>query len=176
MESYESPAFWPRAFFTDSVAVYDSLPQYMSWIKAGDGRPFAAVEHSDWTALSPQPRVSGDLGARQVRPAADYKLTENTTSFTVSATGPGFIVLTEAYERGNFRATVNGVEVPYIRVNHAFKGVYVDAPGTYRVTFRYWPVGLSAALAALAGGLVIMAIGISAALLMSPREAGPLEI
>jgi uncharacterized integral membrane protein len=44
------------------------------------------------------------------------------------------------------------------------------------VTFRYWPVGLSAALAALAGGLVIMAIGISAALLMSPREAGPLEI
>jgi len=98
MDSFESPSVWPRAFFTDSVAVYDSLPQFLSWMRAGDGRPFAGIEHGDWMELQPAPRVSGNLNTRQVSAAVDYRLTTNTTSFTVTATGPGFIVLTEAYE------------------------------------------------------------------------------
>ena len=76
-------------------------------------------------------------------PAEEYKLTTNTTSFTVKATGPGFIVLTEAYERNNFHATLNGDRVPYIRVNHAFKGDSCRLlAGTYRVEFEYYPRGL----------------------------------
>ncbi len=170
MEVYESPSCWPRAFFTDSVAVYNDLPQYCSWIKAGDGRPFAAIQHSDWVRLSPLPRVSGELGTRQIRPAEDYVLTTNTTAFTVSATGPGFIVLTEAYERGNFHATVNGADVPYLRVNHAFKGIYVDSPGTYLVKFTYWPRDFSITLAVFGCGLALALMGIVAAIFM-PRPA-----
>jgi hypothetical protein len=173
MEAYESPAAWPRAFFTDSAAVYGEVPQLVSWIKAGDGRPFAAVQHDDWAQLDPLPRVSGDLASRKVSPATGYRLTANTTSFTVSATGPGFIVLTEAYEPGNFRATVNGAPVPYLRVNHAFKGIYVGSAGTYRVEFAYWPRSLSAALAACAVGLLLSALGICLAVFRLPRAAGP---
>jgi hypothetical protein len=164
MEVYESPSFWPRAFFTDSVAVYDDLPQYWSWIKWGDGRPFAAIQRSDWIRLSPLPRVSGDLSTRRIKPAEDYRLTTNTTSFTVSATGPGFIVLTEAYERNNFRATLNGAEVPYLRINHAFKGIYVDSPGTYLVKFAYWPRDFFTTLVVSGSGLGLALLGISAAL------------
>jgi hypothetical protein len=178
MEAYESPSPWPRAFFTDSVAVYSDLPQYMSWIKAGDGRPFAAMQHGDWIRLSPLPRVFGDLGARKVRPAQDYKLTANTTSFTVSATGPGFIVLTETYERGNFRAMLNGTRVPYVRINHAFKGIYVDSPGTYHVRFSYWPDGLTATLCVFGIGLGLALLGILAAIfvLRPAPDEGPAEI
>lgn len=178
MEVYESPTAWPRAFFTDSAAVYQDLPQYNSWIRAGDGRPFAAVERKDWTRMSPAPRVSGDLSTRRVTPAENYALTPNTTSFTVAATGPGFIVLTEAYERDNFRATLNGADVPYIRINHAFKGIYVESPGTYRVTFSYWPRYLSAALAASASGFGLAVLGLLAAFLWRrpPREPAPFEI
>ena len=158
MEAYESTSVWPRAFFTDRVAVYEDLWQFISWIKSGDGSPFAAMQHSDWIHLSPQPRVQGDISGRQIRPAEEYKLTTNTTSFSVSATGPGFIVLTEAFESDNFRATLNGKAVPYIRLNHAFKGIYADSPGKYLVKFSYWPRGLSTTL-------LISGIGMGLALL-----------
>lgn len=174
MDSFESPSVWPRAFFTDSVAVYDSLPQFISWMRAGDGRPFAGIEHDDWMELRPAPRVSGDLSTRQLRAAVDYRLTTNTTSFTITATGPGFIVLTEAYERDNFRATLDGKDVPYLRVNHAFKGIYVDQAGTYRVQFSYWPRGFSATLvlAALGGLVIASALWIAVFRLEDTPDAG----
>jgi hypothetical protein len=175
MEAYESPSYWPRAFFTDSAAVYDDLPQFVSWIKGGDGRPFAAVQHSDWINLSPVPRASRDLGTRQIRLAEDYRLTTNSTSFTVTATGPGFIVLTEAYERSNFHATLNGAEAHYLRINHAFKGIYVDSPGTYLVRFTYWPRGFSTTLVLFGIGLLLAVLAISTAIfiLKPPPDAGP---
>ncbi len=165
MDSFESDSVWPRAFFTDSAAVYTDAAQFCSWVKAGDGRPFVGIEHADWIKLSPLPRVKGDLAKREVRAATDYRLTENTTAFTVSATGPGFVVLQEAFEAGNFSATVDGLEAPVIRANHAFKAVYVDGPGTYRVVFSYWPRGFSTALAFSATGFGVLALGLGAALL-----------
>ena len=173
MDVFESASAWPRAYFTDAVAVYGDLPQYMSWLKAGDGRPFAAIATSDWNAIRPAPRASGDLAGRKVSAARDYHLTTNTTSFTVDATGPGFIVLTEAYERGNFQATINGRRVPYVRINHAFKGVYVDGPGTYAVTFAYWPRGLTAGLIVSGAGLLVLALGVGYALIGGRARQSP---
>jgi hypothetical protein len=176
MDAFVSDSAWPRAFFTDSAAVYTDPKQFCSWVKAGDGRPFAGIQHSDWVTLSPVPRVSGDLTKRVVRPAEGYALTTNTTAFTVTATGPGFIVLSEAYEASNFSATVDGSEVPVIRVNHAFKGLYVDGPGTYRVVFSYWPSGFtrSLCLGALGGALWALALAWAAwSLHGRPNRIGP---
>jgi hypothetical protein len=160
MDLFESKTAWPRAFFTDGAAVYSDVGQYCSWIKAGDGQPFVGIQDRDWVNLSPAPNVSGKLDNRKVSAATDYRLTTNTTSFTVSAPGPGFIVLTEAYEKDNFRATLNGSRVPYLRVNHAFKGIYVDKAGTYKVRFEYWPRGLttSLVLSGIGLGAVILAL------------------
>jgi hypothetical protein len=171
MDVFESRSPWPRAFFTDSAAVYSDVGQFSSWLKAGDGRPFAAVDRADWAGISPAPRVSGDLGTRKVSAAVNYRLTTNTTSFTVSATGPGFIVLTEAYERGNFRVTVNGRPTPYLRVNDAFKAIYVDGAGTYEVRFEYWPRGLSTSLVLASIGIGLLLMGIVAARFLSGPEA-----
>jgi hypothetical protein len=165
MDTYESKSVWPRAFFTDSVAVYKDVGQYTSWIYAGDGRPFAGIQLSDWVNLVPAPNVSGDLGKRQVTAAESYHLTTNTTAFTVKASGPGFIVLTEAYEKDNFHATLNGKRVPYFRINHAFKGIYVDGAGTYEVKFAYWPRGLSSALIVSAVGFGLIALALLKAVL-----------
>ncbi len=170
MKVYESPASWPRAFFTDTAGVYADLPQFCSWLKTGDGRPFAGIERGDWLRMSPAPRVSGELAARRIAPAENYHLTTNTTTFTVKATGPGFIVLTEAYERDNFRATLNGKRVPYVRVNHAFKGVYVDQAGTYEVSFSYWPRGLTASLLVSAAAVVLLGVALCLALLGADRK------
>jgi hypothetical protein len=171
MDVFESKTAWPRAFFTDGAAVYSDVGQYCSWIKAGDGRPFAGIQGNDWADLRPVPRVSGDLATRRISAATNYKLTTNTTSFTVSASGPGFIVLTEAYEKDNFRATLNGKSVPYIRINHAFKGIYVDEPGTYDVRFEYWPRGMSTALALSAAGKFALLAMLAAAIFWSGPRA-----
>jgi hypothetical protein len=168
MDVFESKTVWPRAFFTDGAAVYSNVGQYCSWVKAGDGRPFAGIQESDWAGLSPVPRVSGELSNRRISAATNYRLTTNTTSFTVSATGPGFIVLTEAYEKENFRATLNGRAVPYLRINHAFKGIYVDKAGTYDVRFEYWPRGLSTTLVLFAVGLCALLAVLAAAIFRWP--------
>ncbi len=170
MDVYESAGAWPRAYFTDAVAVYSELPQFISWIKSGDGRPFVAIEARDWNSLKPAPIVSADLAKRTVAPARDYRLTSGTTSFTVDASGPGFIVLTEAYEEGNVRVAVNGRESRCVRVNQAFRGVYVDAAGSYTVTFSYWPRGLTTRLVAAGLGLALLA-GALGFILLRPDPA-----
>jgi hypothetical protein len=41
-------------------------------------------------------------------------------------------------------------------VNHAFKGVQIDAPGTYTVRFEYWPQHLSVSLLASGIGVILL--------------------
>ena len=83
--------------------------------------------------------------------ATNYKLTANRTSFRVHANGPGLAVLSEAWMANDFVATLNGERVPYLRVNHAFKGVRIPAAGDWTVEFRYRPAswGISWIVAAL---------------------------
>jgi hypothetical protein len=139
LDIYESPTVWPRAFFTDRVALYDQPAELVEKLRAANGRALAAVQRSDVTAQAALGKIPSDLATRTTVPAANYHLTENTTSFTVHANGPGAIVLTEALWPGDIRAEVNGQPAPVVRVNHAFRGVAVDRAGDYRVTFRYWP-------------------------------------
>jgi hypothetical protein len=173
MEAYESPTAWPRAFFTDRLATYAKASELVSWARAAKGTPFAAVQPSEPGAADVPRALPADLDSRHVAAASDYKLTANTTSFTVSASGPGVIVLSEAFEAGNFRATLNGLRVPYFRANHAFKGIFVDRPGTYRVSFSYWPAGLGWALAASAVGLGLEALWILGSLALPSGAQTP---
>jgi hypothetical protein len=158
LDIYESPTAWPRAFFTDRIDAYDRVDEFIQKIRDGDGRPFAVAQRTD---LANQPSllsIPRGLADRTVTPATDYQLTENTTSFTVRAKSAGVIVLNEVFWPGDFRVEVNGQKSPILRLNHTFKGVAVDAPGDYRLTFRYvpknWPRNLT--LCAL-GAILLLA-------------------
>ena len=170
LDVYTSPTAWPRAFFTDRVVGYSTAAGFAKLVKTGDGRPFAAVEGlSDRITLPPnvaavaEPPLHLPPGAsweeRTVRPATDYRLTANNTTFVVDAPGPGLAVLTEAYYEEDFRATLDGRPVPYFRVNHAFKGVTIPTAGRHEITFAYWPLytTLSLWLAAAGVGLAMIA-------------------
>ena len=99
------------------------------------------------------------LPGRQVVAATGYRLTGNTTAFALDAPSAGVAVLTEAYEEGNFRVTVNGAPAPYFRVNHAFCGVPIPQAGHFLVRFEYWPRRLTLALWLSAAGLALLAAG-----------------
>lgn len=151
---YRSETPWPRAFFTDQVLAYDVPLQLAALIRANPGRPFAAVQRGDRTAPAPRLRSSPTVVA-----ARDYRLTTNSTSFEVTAPRAGVIVLQEAWLRQDFVATVNGRPAPYFRVNHAFKGIAVDAPGTFKVKFTYRPRSFRLALGLSAAGFLALGAG-----------------
>lgn len=160
LDVYASPTAWPRAFFTDRIAVYDKVSDFVAMIEQGDGRPFAAVERADTVALAALPPLDADLAQRSVIRATHYRLTENTTAFDVHASGPGVIVLNEAYWPGAFRAEVNGQRTPIVRVNHALEGVPIRAAGDYHIVFRCLPEGFPRNLMLCGLGAVLLALSL----------------
>ena len=155
LDVYASPTAWPRAFFTDRLGSYAQVADFVGLVRGGDGRPFAAVQNGEANT----PALPTSPTGRVVRPARDYHLTANTTSFVIDAPGPGIAVLTEAFYPGDFRVTVDGEPATYFRVNHAFRGVAIDGAGRHEIRFSYWPEYFTAALLLGAVGLLALVGG-----------------
>jgi hypothetical protein len=150
LDVYASDTTWPRAFFTNRLAQYSTIAQFGNWVQQGDGCPFAAIETSDAQLA---PALPADLSDRIVVRAINYRMTSNTSSFEVTATEPGIAVLHESWLKDDFHATLNGQRTPYLRINHAFKGVYIPHAGTYKIVFSYWPHHFTLLLIASAIGI-----------------------
>ncbi|HSI11355.1 MAG TPA: hypothetical protein VK961_04900 [Chthoniobacter sp.] len=168
LDVFESKSAWPRAFFTDRLSQYPDLRVLMHWVKDGDGHPFAAVQ----TGAPNVPPLSPDQPSRKTVAGHDYKLTGNTTSFTIDAPSAGIAVLNESFVPKNFRAYVNGQQVPWFQVNHIFKGVALPGPGTFRVEFHYWPHMLTLTLWISLAGFIALLAGL-AALCFAARPQTP---
>jgi hypothetical protein len=152
LDIYVSHSAWPRAFFTNRLAECSSLDNFVELLGNADGRPFAALVPAKPTDAEPAKPES--LDGRTVTAATAYRLTENTTAFTITAPTPGVAVLGNSYEPGNWRVTLDGRPVDCFRVNHAFLGVAIPEAGTHRLRFAYWPRLLTPALWLSAAGLV----------------------
>jgi hypothetical protein len=122
---------WPRAFFVDRLGDYQTVDDIAKFLKA-DGRPFAVVQKQ---SAPPTPPPAD----RKVLAAEKYRLDTNGTRFTVNAPHPGYAVLTESYWPDSFYVTLNGQPGEVLRVNHAFRGVYVPAAGLWEIHFFYRP-------------------------------------
>ena len=157
LEVYRSHSAWPRAFFTDRVAVYPEVKAFGKLVNEGDGRPFAAMQADDETR--PLSLIS-NLEGRVTISAKNYRLTSNTTGFEVEATGPGIAVLSESWLSGDFQAKLNGKTVPYLRINHAFKGIKIDSAGLHRIDFEYWPRRFNPSLFMAGIGALLLAVGL----------------
>ena len=156
---HESKSVWPRAFFTDSLSSYGALPEFINMVKTSEGRPFAAVDRGELTQNPSLAQLAArPQGDRQVVAADGYQLTNNTTSFSITAPRAGVAVLTEAYIGGDFIARLNGVQCNYFRVNHAFRGITIPAAGRYTISFSYWPKHFTASLMMSAGGAVLLVV------------------
>jgi hypothetical protein len=156
LDVFASPTVWPRGFFTDRLFVYGNAEDLVREAQRNRQGPFAAIEAGEDGA----PNLPGNLADRIVRPGHHWKLTANTTTFTVDATGPGVVVLTEGYLPDDFQVTVNGKPTPYFRANHSFKGIAIENAGTYEITFAYWPQHFTLALWLGAVGLVLLVGGL----------------
>lgn len=171
LEVYQSAGTWPRAFFTNTAARYDSVQEFVAMIKRGDGRPFAAVQAETIREHGIPARLArGNLPGRTVAAAAVWNNSANVTSFRIEAPSAGIVVLTEAFVEDDFRATINGKPARYFRVNHAFKGIVLESPGEYRIAFAYWPRRMTMALAVAGAGIALLAAWILVHLFRSRRN------
>jgi uncharacterized membrane protein YfhO len=66
----------------------------------------------------------------------------------------GLVVLADRWDAG-WRAYVNDLEVPILRVNHAVRGV-LAGPGTSTIRFVYLPAGFYLGLAITAAGVLCL--------------------
>jgi len=167
LDIYRSESVWPRAFFTDRLTTYATAKDFAKLIAAGDGRPFAAMQASDPAVRTDIPAT---LATRTVTPARNYRLTTNTTAFDIEATGPGLVALSEAWLPHDFRVTLNGKRVHYLRLNHAFKGVFIPAAGHHQLEFTYRPQSFTLALNLATLGLGLL--GLSAWLVRRAEKKG----
>ena len=149
-----------QAFFTDRLDSYVDPADLMKKLLASNGQPFASVPQDEILKQPALQRLGRTVATGTVAPATNYRLTENTTSFQVRASGPGVAVLTEAWWPDSFRATVDGRRVPLLRVNHAFKGVLIDAAGDHQVTIWYWPRNFLRKLVLSGSGMVLFALSL----------------
>ena len=180
LDVYRNNTSWPRAFFVDQVQQYESVQDFLLLVQEQSETPMAAVqkggEGSPKTEDLPAARPSGSA---IVSPATNYKLTSNTTTFRVEAPSSGVAVLTESYLGDQFIARLNGVRCDYFRVNHAFKGVTIPGPGSYEISFSYWPKHFTASLIMFgigAGLLTLWFIAVYRPFTFARRENSPAPV
>jgi hypothetical protein len=152
---YTSPTAWPRAFFTNRLEVYETPGQLMARVLHGDGRPFAAIQASDFSATPSLAALVGDQAGRTIVAAGKYHLSENKTSFEIRAPSAGIVILEETWWHGYSHARIDGQPTKVVRINHTFQGVLVS-PGVHTVSVSYAPEQLGLALKLSVTGLVLI--------------------
>ena len=130
MKAWERNSAWPRAFFVDKVASYQTKEELARFFHQAMGMPLVAV--SSETSVPP-------VTDRTVVPAFGYHMTENSTSFSIHAPSAGVVALTEVNIPGDVGAMVNGQNVEVITVNHVFRGLKLPEAGIYEISFYYQP-------------------------------------
>jgi len=158
LHAYRRVQPWPRAFYSNRVVAYRSAGDVAKRIESAAG-PFVALPEAELQANPDLRRLlrEQDSGARVV-PANRYRLTTNTTSFSVEAPGPGVVYIGESGEPGDFRIKVNGAAAECVPANHAFKAIVLPAGGTYEISIEYRPRKLAGLLAAAGLGLFALLV------------------
>ena len=106
-------------------------------------------------------------------PGGLMSLTASANSVVVRyrADTPGVLTLTDTFMRG-WRATLNGREVPVLRVDGVFRGVCISEPGVHTVRFTYRPVLWNWSLGMALGGVLILVSVETAKRVAERRQVG----
>lgn len=166
---YENRAALPRAFAVGRTRLARGDEAALAALRdpSFDPRREAVVGEVDWARPG-----GGAQGSSALADAARVDVVEHHPErVVVEAELPttGLLVLTDSAYPG-WRATVNGEERAIQRVNHAFRGVKLEA-GRHRVVFAYEPASFRVGLA-VSGVALLSIVG----LIVAPRRARPQNI
>jgi hypothetical protein len=136
---YENPYFVPRAYVAGTSIFTTSPLETLSRMASPDFDALGNVILAADPAASPAVHGSG--------PAGRVEITErqpNAVTLKADLSRPGYIVLLDRYD-SNWRAKIDGRQVPVRRANQLFRAVYAQ-PGQHVIAFYYHQQGLLAGL------------------------------
>ncbi len=168
----ENVEVWPRAFFTDKIAVNSSTDKFIQQLLEHGKQPFASLSQDE---MEKQPGLQSLENTKNaiIVPATHYTLLPNSTAFDVHAPSAGVVCLAEGQAK-DFVATANYEAEEVLTVNRVFKGVYLDKPGDYHIEFayrpRYW--ALSCACSLVSAVLVVIFVTVKPIRIRLKRERG----
>ncbi|MCB9139383.1 MAG: hypothetical protein H6642_13635 [Caldilineaceae bacterium] len=139
---YRNLDFWPRAWLVHDLISSDAAHE-------ADPTVAAVMEENEGQGLTVEPAV-GEESVHEVSYGASVQ------SWRVNADAPGLLVMSETWYPG-WRATVNGAEMPVLRVNGAQRAVAVAA-GESLVTLRFAPQSWRVGLLLFGVGIVLAAL------------------
>lgn len=128
---------WPLAFSTGRIFSYDSIDDFVELVRVHGAKPFLAIQNGDLAEHPYWNQIAREDS--KVVAATNFKFTNNKTSFDISVENPAIVALHENFYKDDFIVTVNGRPHDYFRINHTFKGLYLDKPGHYQIEYEYWP-------------------------------------
>jgi hypothetical protein len=108
-------------------------------------------QEPEMTTTWPEAQAPGEL--------LSFSLAPNTVSLQYQARTSGVLTLADSYADG-WHATLNGREVPVLRVDGVFRGIRIEEPGTHEVHFWYRPPYWTSSLG-IAGVGVLLVTGAS---------------
>ena len=132
---YEDLCYVPRAYVAGSAIFTTSPLETLSRMASPD---FDALQK---VILAAEPGTAPDVQGSG--PAGRVEITEhrpNTVTLKADLSRPGYVVLLDRYD-SNWRASIDGREVPVLRANQIFRAVYAE-PGQHVVVFSYRQNGL----------------------------------
>jgi hypothetical protein len=148
---YENPNVMPRAVIVPEVRVVPESSMLAQLTSPG---------FNPWrTALLENSLPEKQMTALELEESGSSGYTASVVSYGLhrvevrtNATRPGLLVLSDAYYPG-WKATVDGVPAPVLRVDYALRGVYLPV-GARTVEFRFVPVVLAWGAALTAASLL----------------------
>jgi hypothetical protein len=172
----ENMDVWPRAFFSNKVLTNSSTEEFVKQLWDSSKQPFVSLSPDELQSQPGLPALANTKEAA-ILSATNYSLLPNSTAFDVHATSAGVVCLTEGQAK-DFTATANGKPKAVLTVNRAFKGVYLDQPGDYRIEFVYRPRHwlLACALFWISAGCAVVFATIGARRTEIGRKAGKAEL
>lgn len=135
IEIWENKSVGPRVFFAPFWGrVVSSKVALDRMVDSIDLRRKVWLESDEGPDLNEESHISA-VGVGHLN---EFRISPNDVWITYQAVIPGILTLTDSYAEG-WRATVNGVDVPVLRVNGVFRGVKINKIGEVNVHFSYRP-------------------------------------
>jgi hypothetical protein len=156
----ENTGALPRAFVAYGWREADGFEDALRGTVAGRPRDLAGTPIIEGAGAKPSSRPPTPAIIRDENP--------DRVEVEVTAAQPGQLVLNDTFYPG-WTAEVDGQEEPIRAANTAFRAVGVPA-GRHTVTFSYRPLSFRVGTALSAAGLLVVVVGLPAALLIGRRR------
>jgi membrane protein YfhO len=128
----------PRAFMVERVTVAADPDEALELVaRESFEAKNSAVVIGNQTALETGLTSDSPVDASVEGTASIARDAPNAVTIETTASSAAMLVLNDSWDRG-WRADIDGVKQPILRVNYAFRGVVVP-PGQHRVNFVYRP-------------------------------------